>query len=140
MASNTQFSIAVHLMTGLGYDSSSKGKTSGELSASVNACPSFVRRVVSKLSKAKLVKTTTGKSGACSLAKNPKQISLLDIYEAVEAPKAFAIHDYPVQKQCSISCNIKGSMERVLDQTQHSLEETLKKITLADVISDVKKV
>ena len=137
-AVNTQFSIAVHLMAGLG---ASRGEdvTSSELANSVNACPSFVRRVVSKLSKANLVRTTKGKSGACSLVRSPEKISLLEIYEAVDAPKAFAIHEYPSQKHCGVSCGIKRSMENVLDKTQKSMEESLKKITLADVISDIQK-
>ena len=140
MAVNTQFSIAVHMMATLGVGCELEGEmTSGALAESVNAAPSFVRRVLSKLSKAGLVQTRTGKTGACSLAKKAKEISLLDIYEAVEAPKAFAIHSYPNQKACRVSCNIKTSMERVLDRTQKSMEQSLAKSTLADLVDDLKK-
>jgi len=83
--------------------------------------------------------TRTGKTGACSLAKKAKEISLLDIYEAVEAPKAFAIHSYPNQKACRVSCNIKMSMEKVLDRTQASMESSLAKLTLAELVEDLKK-
>ena len=141
MAVNTQFSIAVHMMATLGVGSDRLGSemTSSELAGSVNAAPSFVRRVLSKLSKAGLVQTRTGKTGACSLAKKAKDISLLDIYEAVEAPKAFAIHSYPNQKTCKVSCNIKTSMEKVLDRTQKSMEQSLSKHSLADLVDDLKK-
>lgn len=135
-AVNTQFSIAIHILAGLGLK---QDMTSSDLAVSVNAYPSFVRRIMSKLAKAGLVITTTGKSGCCTLARKPNEITLLDIYEAVEAPKAFAIHTYPAQKQCSVSCNIKVSMEKVLERTQKSVEDTLKKTSLADVISDLKK-
>ncbi len=133
-AVNTQFSIAVHLMASLG---SHPEMCSGDLARSVNANPSFVRRVVSKLSKAALLSATTGKGGACSLAKKPSEISLLDIYKAVEAPKAFALHNYPVQKACKVSCKMKTSMEKVLLRTQKSMEDSLRKITLAEFISDL---
>jgi Rrf2 family protein len=137
MATNTQFSIAVHFMTALGMNSP-KSVTSSRLAQSVNTSPSFVRRTLSKLSKAGLVHTTTGKNGACSLARTPKAISLLDIYEAVESPKAFAIHQYPEDETCPVSCNIKPVMEKVLKKTQRSTEESLGKVSLADVISGVK--
>jgi Rrf2 family protein len=140
MAVNTQFSIAVHMMATLGVGCERTGEmTSGELAESVNAAPSFVRRVLSKLSKAGLVQTRTGKSGACTLAKKAKEISLLDIYEAVEAPKAFAIHSYPHQKACRVSCNIKSSMEKVLEKTQKSMEQSLAGHTLADLVNELKK-
>lgn len=140
MAINTQFSIAVHMMATLGVGCEREGQmTSTELAESVNAAPSFVRRVLSKLAKARLVQTRTGKSGACSLAKKAKDISLLEIYEAVEAPKAFAIHSYPNQKTCRVSCNIKSSMEKVLDRTQKSMELTLSETTLAELVEDLKR-
>src|SRR5947207_10347411 len=113
MATNTQFSIAVHLMAGLacGCD---QDVTSSDLARSVNTSPSFVRRVLAKLSRAGLVETATGRAGACWLAKKAKDISLLDIYQAVDAPKAFSIHGYSAQKACPVSCHIKSALEKAL--------------------------
>jgi Rrf2 family protein len=138
MANNTQFSIAVHIMAGLacGCD---KGMTSAILAKSVNTSPSFVRRVLSKLSKAGLVETATGKAGACWLAKNPEKVSLLDIYKAVGAPKAFSIHNYIEQKGCNVSCHIKLALEHALEKTQKAMEASLADISLACIVSDVKK-
>lgn len=138
MAANNQFSIAVHLMAGLGY--CPKGSvTSASLAHSVNTSASFVRRTVAKLSKAGLVETSKGKNGFCRLAKKAESISLLDIYEAVDAPRVFSIHHYETQKPCLVSCNIKLALEKVLGKTQKAMEKTLDGICLADVISDLKK-
>ena len=134
---NTQFSIAVHVMAGLGFHRDT-GVKSHQLAKSVNTCPSFVRRVLSKLSRSGLVLTTRGKSGSCALARDPKSITLLEIYKAVEAPKAFAIHHYPVQKRCPISCGITASMEKVLKAAQESMEARLKKVTLAEILAGMK--
>ncbi len=135
MAINNQFSIAVHLMAGLGHHGG-KGVTSSDLSKSINASPSFVRRTMAKLSKAGLVSTTTGKLGKCSISRKAEQVTLLDIYRAVEAPKAFAIHTYPTQSFCPVSCGIKSSLERVLSRTQKTMEESLGKVRLSEVIAD----
>src|SRR6202012_2208420 len=111
---NTQFSIAVHLMAGLGANAG-VGIPSATLAKSVNTSPSFIRRVVSKLSRAGLISTTTGKTGACTFTKDARSITLLDIYHAVEAPKVFAIHAYPAKRDCAISCGIKGAMGKGRD-------------------------
>jgi Rrf2 family protein len=136
MAVNTQFSIAVHLMAGLGCHQG-EDIPSSLLAASVNTSPSFVRRVLAKLSRAGLVETATGKAGACWLAKDSKKISLLDIYKAVDAPKAFSIHGYPEQKTCRVSCNIKPALEKGLAKTQKAMETTLHDISLAEIINDI---
>ena len=138
MAVNTQFSIAVHIVAALGYGCGGD-KISANLAESVNTSPSFVRRVLSKLSKAGLVETTTGKAGACRLAKKPERISLLDIYKAVDAPRAFAIHNYANQRNCPVSCHIKNALENALGKTQKSMEKSLGEITLATIISDIRK-
>ena len=136
MAVSTQFSIAVHLLAGLGFVPETE-TTSTQLASSVNTSPSFVRRILSKLSRAGLICTKMGKRGSTALAKDPKEITLLEIYRAVQAPKAFVIHDYPVKASCQVSCGIRNAMEGVLDKTQDSLERALAEISLAQVIDDV---
>ena len=125
-------------MAGLGYRNG-YDTTSADLARSVNTSASFVRRVLAKLSKAGLIRTAKGQAGACWLGRNPADISLLDIYKAVDAPKAFAIHDYAPLKQCAVSCHIKEALDKVLDKTQKSMEAGLKKITLAEVLREVKQ-
>jgi Rrf2 family protein len=138
MAINTQFSIAVHILAGLAYRDS-RELNSATLAMSVNTSPSFVRRVLAKLSKTGLVATSTGKAGTCRLARDPATISLLDIYRVVDAPKAFAIHEYSEQKVCPVSCNIKATLEKALGKTQKAMETSLAEISLADIITDLKK-
>lgn len=138
MAVNTQFSIAVHLLAGLACRCE-EGVTSAHLAASVNTSPSFVRRTLARLSKAGLVETTTGKTGACWLAKDAKNISLLDVYRAVDAPKAFSIHSYAEQKVCTVSCHIKTALEKALGKTQKAMETSLANISLAEIVSEVRK-
>jgi Rrf2 family protein len=138
MAVNVQFPIAVHIMAALGHRRGLE-ITSGELAMSVNTSPSFVRRVLAKLSKAGLVATSTGKTGACRLARDAKDISLLDIYEAIEAPRAFSIHHYKEQRACPVSCNIKSALDKALQKTQKAMEDSLDDISLAQILSYVSK-
>jgi Rrf2 family protein len=138
MAINTQFPIAVHLMAALGYRSG-RDTTSAQLAMSINTSASFVRRTLARLSRAGLVGTATGKTGACWLAKDAKNVSLLDIYRAVDAPKAFSIHHYSEQKTCPVSCHIKDALDKALEKTQRAMEATLDDISLAQIVSQMNK-
>src|SRR6266850_5658227 len=133
-----QFTVAAHIMAALEFYNEEE-ISSATLAASVNADPTFVRKSLSKLSKAGLVVTTRGKSGTCVLARPPRQITLLDIYRASAAPPAFAIHSYPVEKRCPVSCHLKECMSEVLSQAQNSFERSLAKITLADLVGQIRE-
>ena len=135
---SVQFTVAAHIMAALGYY---RGEeiSSATLADSVNADPTFVRKSLSKLSKAGLVETKRGQSGASVLARPPQKISLLDIYRASAAPPAFAIHSYPVEKRCPVSRNLKECMLGVLSQAQDSFERSLAKITVADLVRNIRE-
>lgn len=135
-ATSVQFTVAAHVMAALAFFHG-KELHSATLAESVNADPTFVRKSLSKLSKAGLITTTRGKNGASTLTRSPKRITLLDIYRASAAPATFAIHTYSVHKSCPISRNIKGCMSSVLKKAQDSFETTLDGITLADVVEDI---
>jgi Rrf2 family protein len=135
---NVQFSVAAHILAALAFhhDEEISSKT---LAGSVNADPTFVRKSLSKLSKAGLVVTKRGKSGAATLARAPRKITLLDIYRASGAPPAFAIHSYRVEPRCSVSTSLKPCLSDLLSQAQESFEKSLSKMTLADLVSEIRQ-
>lgn len=135
---SVQFTVAAHIMAALGFREGEE-IPSAMLAESVNADATFVRKSLSKLSKAGLIATTRGKSGASRLTRSPKQITLLDIYRASAAPPTFAIHSYPVEKKCPISRNIKGCMSSVLKKAQNSFEKSLDGMTLADIVGEIRR-
>ena len=134
---SVQFAVATHIMAAMGYYQGEE-ISSAILAESVNADPTFVRKSLSKLSKAGLVVTKRGKSGASMLSRSPRQITLLDIYRASAAPPAFAIHSYPVDKRCPVSCHLKECMSGLLSHAQSSFERSLAKITLADLVGQIR--
>ena len=48
--------------------------------------PSFLAKIISQLSIAGLVHTSRGAHGGVSLAREPKEITLLDVVEAIDGP------------------------------------------------------
>ena len=135
---SVQFAVAAHIMAALGYFHGEE-ISSATLAESVNADATFVRKSLSKLSKAGLVVTTRGKGGASRLSRSPRQITLLDIYRASAAPPAFAIHSYAAEKRGGVSRNLKECMSAVLSQAQSSFEKSLARMTLADLVAKIRK-
>jgi Rrf2 family protein len=135
---NVQFSVAAHILAVLGFHHGEE-VSSKTLADSVNADPTFVRKSLSKLSKAGLVVTKRGKSGSATLARTPRQITLLDVYRASGAPPAFAIHSYRVEPRCPVSTSLKPCLSDLLSQAQNSFEKSLAKITLADLVRDIRQ-
>ena len=135
---NVQFSVASHIMVALGMHEGDAVR-SAVLANSVNADPTFVRRVVSKLAKAGLVTTARGKGGACALARQASAITMLDIYKASAAPATVAMHDYPVEETCKVSRNIRECMDAVLREAQDGFEQQLARQSLAAVIASLKR-
>jgi Rrf2 family protein len=48
--------------------------------------PSFLAKIISQLSIAGLIHTSRGARGGVSLARKPKDVSLLDVVEAIDGP------------------------------------------------------
>ena len=51
-----------------------------------NIPPSFLAKIISQLSIAGLLHTSRGANGGISLARDPKQITLLQVIEAIDGP------------------------------------------------------
>ena len=120
-------------MTALAF---SPGEVIGSqiLAASVNTNPVVVRRLLLALRRARLIETFTGKHGGARLRKKPRQISLVDIYDAVEPRPIIPVNERRVLKKCHVSCNMKAIMTRVAASTEQAVRKHLRRITLAQLV------
>ncbi|GGG85868.1 Rrf2 family transcriptional regulator [Paenibacillus radicis (ex Gao et al. 2016)] len=134
---NNRFAVAVHILSLLELMKDTR-LTSEYIAGSVNTNAVVIRRIMGMLSKAGLVLTSPGVAGA-SLSRPTDQITLLDIYRAVQSggqEELFAIHDKP-NPDCSVGRNIQSSLENVFSQAQLALENKLSALTLDQVTTDL---
>lgn len=135
MAMSTKLSVATHILV-LIQNGPPELVTSEYLAASINTNPVVVRRLMSQLKKAGLIYAAPGMSQN-RLAKPDDQISLYDIYQAVELEQEFFnIHKNP-NPDCLVGKNIQGVLEDQYQQVQQVMEEELKTITLAKVTKEI---
>jgi Rrf2 family protein len=74
---------AVYYLTKLGPDN--RAATS-QIAKEQRIPPSFLAKIISQLSVAGLLHTSRGARGGVSLARDPEEISLLDVVEAIDGP------------------------------------------------------
>ncbi|MEP6850316.1 MAG: Rrf2 family transcriptional regulator [Acidobacteriota bacterium] len=136
MAANSQFSMAVHVLTMLAR-SCGENMKSDYIACSVNTNAVVIRRLLSQLNQAKLVVSQTGASGGTRLARSPSEINLAEVYKAVACGEVFALHakspsqDCPVGKNiAAVLCHLQKEIDKVVGDklSQHSLADVIEKI------------
>lgn len=136
MPANSRFAIAVHVLTLLARAGDDPLK-SDVVACSVNTNPVVIRRILCALSKAGLVTSQTGAAGGSRLALKPNQITLLEVYRAVDAGEIFSLHPQPPNAKCPVGMNIEGALGGILDEVEHGVERVLEKITIAKVLESI---
>ena len=130
MAKSTRFPVAVHILTFL---SANQGEyvSSEAIAKSVATNPVAVRKILGILVKAGFVSSLAGSRGGAKLEVDPQELSLLDIYQAVEQKEIFQMHT--PHPKCPLAKGVKADLQRVFDSAQTAMEQELAAKTLQDV-------
>ena len=140
MQISSKFTIAVHSLAVIDYLGDNEKVTSNILAKSIGSNPVIVRNVMGNLKESGIIDISQGKSGVL-LTRKTNEITFYDVYKAVESVKEeglFHFHENP-NPECPIGSNIHKAMDIKLETIQQSMEEEMKKITIADVLSDIMK-
>ena len=141
MQITSKFTVAVHILTCIDIFGGQMRVTSDFLSGSTGVNAVIVRNVLGQLRNAGIVETRQG-SGGAHLAKALDEITLYDIYKAVDCVDEeglFHFHENP-NADCPVGRNIHKAMDDRLEAAQASLENQLKRTTLAEVVADTRKI
>ena len=136
MAANSQFSMAVHVLSMLAR-SREENLKSDDLAGSVNTNPVVIRRLLGQLNHAKLVISQTGANGGTRLARCPNEINLAEVYRAVSCGEVFALHAKGPNKDCPVGRNIEAVLCCLQKEIDKSIEEKLSRYSLQDIFEMV---
>lgn len=132
MKYSTRLSDATHMLVYI-YLSGESGVSSSVIATSIKTNPSYVRQMMSKLKAAGLLKGTRG-AAKPELTRPPEDISLFAIYRAVEGNTPLLHLDTNINPDCGIGVNVQLALRTYYDGIQHSAEQAMADVTLADVI------
>jgi Rrf2 family protein len=133
---SSRVAVAVHILVYLAWKRQ-EPSTSEKIAASVNTNPVVVRRIMGGLRDAGLVEAQPGAGGGSMLVREPGEITLLDVYRAVEeGGDLFALHADPCQ-HCGIGSNIRDVLQDVFCRAHQAMQGVLSEVTIADVSSEL---
>jgi Rrf2 family protein len=117
-------SLALHAMALLARDGE-RSLSCNEMATELSVSEAHLSKVLQRLGKQGFVSSTRGPKGGFRLARAPAEVSLLDIYEAVDGPVRFSncLFDTPVCEGNG-DCLMGHLLKSVDDQVLHYLRET----------------
>jgi len=135
MPASCQFAIGVHTLAVLAQ-SPDTFRTSSEIAESTMTHPVVVRRLVAGLQEAGVVETQKGPGGGVRLAKLPRQITLADIYRAVETSEPLHLPHTAPNKNCPIGHAMQRILEEIFTRAESALTQELARTTLSEVLEN----
>ena len=137
MKITSRFTVAVHTLLVIYNFSATTKVTSDFIAASVQVNPVVIRRTLLSLKAAGMVDVKAG-SGGASIVKDMGDITLYDVYKAVDSMDGdmFHFHENP-NPACPVGRNIHAVLDSHLADAQAAMENELKNVTLLDLTKDL---
>ena len=122
MQISSRFTIALHILTCIEEFKNDYKITSDFLASSINVNPVVIRRILQKLKSAGIITVARGNVGNMEINRDLKDITFYDVYKAVDCVDDEGLFHFVLDKR--------------LDAIQQTMENEMKKSTLADVINE----
>jgi len=138
MKYSIQFSDAIHILAYIEIYQGTDALSSEMIARSVETNPANVRKIMSQLRKAGLIVTQIGKPNP-ALAKQPEEITLLDIYRSIEGNTNLIQVDPKTNPNCIVGANIQDVLNEKYDELQQKVEAEMNRITLDTLVHKIAK-
>ena len=136
MAANSVLAGAVQILCCIAY-AGAEGTNAEQISKSLKTNPVVVRRLLKSLEGGDLVRIRQGRHGGVTLHRAPEEITLQDIYEAVEGGSAlFALRERG-NPRCPVNRAMKDLLTPVFSAADAAVADSLKRTRLATLIGKI---
>ena len=130
-------SVAVHCLIFIHEAKGIAKVTSNLLAESTGSNPVVIRNILSALKKAGLI-TVPRETGGAELCADPSQITLYQIYSALEPDGVTSIIGiHPCQgRPCPVAQNIRKVLASPYHKIENAVKTTMEEVTLQSMIDD----
>jgi Rrf2 family protein len=133
---NTQFAIAVHVLTMLA-GLPRELQSSEVMASSVGSNPVHIRRVLGRLREAGFVASRPGPNGGWQLLRSPEETTLADVWRVMNGDDpVLGVHD--ADPNCDVGQRIQANLESVDRRALAALEAELETTTLAELAAEAR--
>lgn len=138
MAGNSKFATAIHVAGMLSF-ADALPLTSDAMAQSCKTNSVVIRRIVGQLTRAGLVTVKMGTGGGARLARPAADITLAEIYAAVEVGSRFSAPKLTGEQGCPVARFVRPVVAHFLRSAENAMIKYLSETTLADVIGEVRQ-
>ncbi|MEL6840019.1 MAG: Rrf2 family transcriptional regulator [Pseudomonadota bacterium] len=131
MKRNSRLSLALHTLSHMAGDPGQM-RTSADIADHAGTNPVVVRRVLGKLREAGLLTSEKGHAGGWKLARSPEEITLADVYLALDESLVATESDEPAPS-CSVEYALHKRVAGVMRDIEQSLIDRLAETTISEV-------
>ena len=134
MQISSRFTVALHIFTCVETFKDDYKVTSDFLASSIGTNPVIIRKILTQLQGAGLIKVLRG-TGGIEVTRDLSEISFFDVYQAIEPVEdgdLFRFHENP-SPLCPVGRNIRALLDDKLSSIQNAMETEMKKYTLDDL-------
>jgi Rrf2 family transcriptional regulator, repressor of oqxAB len=131
LVASGRFAMAVHALAVLAQ--SDEGYPSAYIASSVNTHAVFLRRILHDLVGAGLVTAREGRTGGYRLARPASDITLADVYRAVEPEGPLAPSPAEPNVRCPVGAGMRSAFAATATEAAHGLLGALARRTVEDV-------
>lgn len=132
MKRNSRLSLALHTLSHMAGEPG-RVRTSADIADHAGTNPVVVRRVLGKLREAGLLTSEKGHSGGWRLAKAADNITLADVYLALDERLVAGGGGDAEPSHCSVETGLQSRIAEILDGIEESLVERLRETRITDV-------
>lgn len=136
MVFSKRFVVATHTLVVLSLLRESS-VTSELIARSVDTNPTFVRQVLGELRKAGIVTAQRGPSGGYTLDRDPTEISLLAVFEAIDTDRVLSVPNHDPHPQCPIGNTIRGALRETTAEAEAAVRDALEDETITELTAEV---
>ncbi len=136
MAANSVLAGAVQMLCVIAWRGG-KGANSELLAKSLNTNPVVVRRILKTLENHGLVKVRPGRHGGVELLRSPADITLEDVYKAVEPDAAlFALRERGNQR-CPVNNAMSRPLPPLFGAADAAVDNVLRRTRIASLVEKI---
>lgn len=137
MAYSTKLSDSLHLLVFIATERN-RDLSSAAIAKSLAANPSSVRQLMGRLRRAGLITSVTGHARP-ELARSAEDISMLDVYRAVEGDCPLLHLDTHTNPECGVGVNVQRVIGERFDDVQRAAERAMSSVTLEQIITQYRE-
>jgi Rrf2 family protein len=137
MLGSSRFVVGIHVLAILARAQGRIPVCSSFIAQSVNTNPVVIRRLMASMEQHALVKSLAGRKGGFVLARHPKDITLEEIFKALEGSELFRMHGREPSKDCPVGGCIARVLSKPLKLAEQAMNSALARTTLSDVVADM---